>query len=221
MNEKEISFIICSNDDLYTDECIHYIQRLHVPTGYQISVLTIKEAVSMTSGYNEGMTGNTAKYKVYLHQDLFIVNKYFIDNILSIFQAHADIGMIGMVGAPKLSSAGIMWEVDRIGNLYEHHISEVVNMKLYPQTQKQLYDVEVIDGCVMITQYDIPWRSDLFQKWDFYDCSQSMEFQKMGYRVVVPYMETPWVLHDAGYVNLSNYEEERMKFVNEYLSDRI
>jgi hypothetical protein len=87
----------------------------------------------------------------------------------------------------------------------------------YPEEAKNgVIEVEAIDGLLMATQYDIPWRDDLFDKWDFYDVSQSLEFIRHGYKVVVPYMETPWCIHDDGFVNLKNYYEEREKLLKEY-----
>ena len=68
----------------------------------------------------------------------------------------------------------------------------------------------------MATQHDVPWREDLFQKWDFYDVSQSMEFRRRGYQVVVPYMEKPWCIHDDGILNLEHYYGEMDIFREEY-----
>ena len=56
-----------------------------------------------------------------------------------------------------------------------------------------------------------------FDKWDFYDASQSMEMRLAGYKVLVPWQKEPWCIHDCGYVSLKNYEIERRKFVKEYL----
>lgn len=80
--------------------------------------------------------------------------------------------------------------------------------------------MEAIDGFIMITQYDIAWREDIFDHWDFYDCSQSMEFIRKGYKVVVPAMQKPWCVHDCGFVNLAGYEEERLKFLKEYIDGK-
>ena len=102
VNDKEVCFIICSNNTLYMEECLYYIAHLNVPEGYRTDVLTIEDAASMTSGYNEGMRASGAKYKVYLHQDTFIVNKNFIQDFLDVFMQDETIGMIGMVGAPRL-----------------------------------------------------------------------------------------------------------------------
>lgn len=218
MNDRMFCFIICSNDELYTQECLYYINQLNVPEGYEIDVLTIVDAQSMTAGYNEGMNYSDAKYKVYMHQDVFIINRDFIYDCLNIFQKDDKIGMIGMVGAPKLHSSGVMWKGDRCGRIYEQHIFETRLFTGDEEVRGDYTEVEVIDGLLMVTQYDIPWREDLFDKWDFYDCSQSMEFIRHGYKVVVPYMDEPWCLHDCGFINSENYHGERMKFVNEYLS---
>jgi hypothetical protein len=58
--------------------------------------------------------------------------------------------------------------------------------------------VQIVDGLLMATQYDLPWREDLFPGWHFYDASQCMEFQKAGYSIAIPNQETPWCLHDSG-----------------------
>lgn len=74
---------------------------------------------------------------------------------------------------------------------------------------------------MMITQYDIKWREDLFKNWDFYDISQSQEFIKAGYKVVVPNQKNPWCIHDDGFFNLKNYYENRKIFQREYKSNII
>ncbi len=64
MNEKQFCFIICTNNDVLVQECINYINRLYVPEGYEYDIITIKEADSMTSGYNAAMKAIDAKYKI-------------------------------------------------------------------------------------------------------------------------------------------------------------
>ena len=216
VNEKAVCFIICSNDSLYTEECIYYINHLNVPDGYRIEVLTIHDAKSMTSGYNEGMRASDAKYKVYLHQDTFIVNHDFIQDILDIFTQDSSIGMIGMVGAPDLPYTGIMWDGKRCGGLYHWNVISTQESWMKENT---FSEVEVIDGFLMATQYDVPWREDLFDKWDFYDCSQCKEFARHGYKVVVPAQEEPWCIHDGGIASYNSYDGERQKFVKEYQNE--
>ena len=78
MNNKKICFIMCSNDEFLARECQIYIEQLLVPENYEVEVLVVKDAKSMTSGYNEAMRASDAKYKVYLHQDVLILNRGFI-----------------------------------------------------------------------------------------------------------------------------------------------
>lgn len=214
MNEKKVCFIFCSNDQLYTEECLYYINHLRIPEGYQVDALAIEGAVSMAAGYNEGMRASDAKYKVYLHQDVFIVNPDFIQNFIDIFRKDPQIGMIGMIGSPRLPDTGIMWDDERCGAIYVPAYNKEPLFR--PGGDGELTEVEAIDGLLMITQYDIPWREDLFDKWDFYDCSQSQEFIRRGYKIVVPWMKEPWCLHDSTISYMTFYDGERQKFLEEY-----
>lgn len=214
---EEFCFIISTNNREYAEECIYYIEHLHVPDDIRINILTVEEAKSLTSAYNEAMQCSSAKYKVYLHHDTFIINPDFIRDCLEIFRKNPQIGMIGNIGVEKMPDSGVMWDASRYGMLYEQHIYETKLLANPFKAGLPYLDVEAIDGFIMITQYDIPWREDLFDKWDFYDCSQSMEFRRHGYQVAVPNMKEPWCVHDCGFINLGQYDKEREKFVREYL----
>ena len=78
--------------------------------------------------------------------------------------------------------------------------------------------VKAIDGLIMATQYDIPWREDLFQGWHFYDISQSLEFNKKGYKVVVPKQDNVWCMHEQKWNKkyAKEYLEIRETFFEEY-----
>jgi hypothetical protein len=217
LHEKEFCFIICTNNKLYEEECLYYIRHLRVPKGYHVDVLTVEDARSMTAGYNEAMQCSEAKYKVYLHQDTFIINPDFIADCLKIFERYPQIGMLGNVGVLHMPKSGIMWEGERYGMVYDHNVMETGSvMNPIEQTRRYL-EVDAVDGFLLVTQYDIPWREDLFDQWDFYDCSQSMEFIRHGFQVAVPQMEKPWCLHDCGFLNLDNYDSEKEKFLKEYM----
>ena len=217
---NEICFIICTNNPVYAEECIYYIKHLNVPEGFRTEILTVEEAASLAAGYNEAMQCSQAKYKVYLHHDTFVVNPDFIKDCLNIFLGNPQIGMLGNVGVKNMPASGVMWDADRYGMLYEQHIYETELLSNAFDPALPYLEVDAIDGFLMVTQYDLPWREDLFDKWDFYDCSQSMEFIRQGYRVVVPNMKAPWCVHDCGFINLENYDTERQKYVAEYLGER-
>ncbi|AJD33048.1 glycosyltransferase [Clostridium sporogenes] len=217
MNDKKICFITCVNDDRQYEECLVYINRLNVPEGYEIDVISIKEAESMTAGYNAAMKDTDAKYKVYLHQDTYIINKNFIYDMLNLFNSDEKIGMIGVAGAKTIPTNGVWWEsIHKYGQVYENHTG---NMELlaFNEPKSDYEEVKAIDGLIMITQYDIPWRKDVFDGWHFYDMSQSVEFTLQGYKVVVPKQDEVWCIHDCGVVNTQNgYDIYRNSFLGEY-----
>lgn len=222
LNDKKFCFIVCTNSVMYYEECVRYIARLQVPEGYEVDLLEIREAKSLASAYNEGMQSTDAKYKIYLHQDVFILYPYFLQSILDIFAINERIGMIGMVGNEKMSADGVMWHERGSGNLYglEERKQQEIPESPYQAYQYSVTDgmwkVEAVDGLMMITSVDVPWREDLFDGWDFYDVSQSFEMRKRGYEIVVPVQKQPWVLHDDGVLNLRNYDKYRHVFLREY-----
>lgn len=217
LDDKKIAFIVCTNNTFYMDECRYYLQNLEVPFGYSVDVVEITEAKSMTSGYNEGIEYSDAKYKIYLHQDVFITNKFFLNDILDIFMNNPDVGMIGMVGTPYLCKDGTMWRGVRFGGFYKlQSYTQRGMVSHFLPIRTGLMEMEAVDGLLMATQYDLPWRSDIFTKWDFYDVSQCFEFIHAGYKVVVPGQAYDWYIHDCGALNLSNYDNERELFLNNY-----
>lgn len=217
MNEQKVAFVFCYNDESLLNESIFYINSLEVPKGYEIEIIPIENATSMTSGYNFAMQQTDAKYKVYLHQDVFIINPNFLYEILDIFSENKQIGLLGVVGAKVLPTDGIWWDAhQKYGKVYESHTGKM-DLLNFVDVENKYESVQAIDGLIMVTQYDIPWREDIFDGWHFYDISQSAEFLKNGYLVVIPNQVEPWCIHDCGIVNVKNrFERYRKTFLDEY-----
>lgn len=222
---EKFAFIICSNDRAEFEEAKWWIDRLYVPSGCDVEVLEITDAKSMCSGYNEGMeyaASLGARYKIYMHHDVRIINQNLLYDLIDIFKDDS-IGMVGMVGAKEVPDDGVMWSDRQYGNIAEARISKVLNYREdditleYPNLNG--VEVSLVDGCFMATSKDVPWREDLFDGFDFYDASQSMEFRKRGYKIFIPYMETPWIFHDFGIPELGRYDQYKEIFVKEYLHD--
>ena len=216
-NDKKICFISCINDEVQYEECLKYIDNLKIPEGYSIENVSIQEANSMAEGYNYAMNNTDAKYKVYLHQDVFIINKIFIYDILKIFTVDSKIGMIGVEGAKTIPTNGIWWKSShKYGQVYESHTGKM-ELSVFNTATGNYVDSQAINGLIMITQYDIPWREDIFKGWHFYDVSQSIEFTQVGYKVVIPKQKDVWCIHDCGLINIDNgYEVYRNKFLEVY-----
>lgn len=217
MNQNKIAFIICANNALYYDECVRYINDLNIPEGLCTDIICIQEADSMTQGYNAGMQASDAKYKVYLHQDTFILNRNFIKDMLQVFSSDRSIGLLGVLGIPQLPSDVNCHLCKKVGNIIKYDGHTIMDTDFLLQRQDQNWqEVEAIDGLLMATQYDIPWREDFLDGWDFYDISQSLEMKRHGYKVVVPYQKETWCYHNCGCPNLQKYDYYRKKMLLEY-----
>jgi hypothetical protein len=217
MDCNRIAFITCVNDQILYKDCLHYINQLIIPPGYSIEIVPIYGANSMTSGYNDAMRKCNAKYKVYLHQDVFILNQNFVKNFLSIFQNNHNIGMIGMIGTQHLPPSGV-WSQSPplIGKVLEYRDFgyQIVGHGTHPHTK--YYPVQVIDGLIMVTQHDISWNENM-DGFHFYDVSHSIDFLVHGYQIVVPHQDTPWVMHYLGEWSLEpDYWKYRDKFLEHY-----
>lgn len=215
-NNNKICFIICANNKQFLDECLLYINALTVPEGIEVNVIVNEGAKSMCQGYNEAMNSSDAKYKVYIHQDTFIVNKNFIADLIEIFEADSQIGLVGMIGAEKLSHDAVMWHEKRVGDFYrlEELIEAGVNQ--IEKLENGIREVTVVDGLLIATAFDIAWREDILKGWDFYDVSQCLEFKRAGYKVVVPAQNPSWTIHKCGAPAFWNYEKNRQVVLKEY-----
>lgn len=209
MNQKKIDFIMCCNNLNYFEECIYYINQLTIPEGFTVGVIPIWGAKSMTSGYNNGMKMSEAKYKIYIHQDVFCVEKDMLIDLVDIFQDES-IGMIGMAGStflPENAAFSLAWNV-----LNTYVCNGVSSFQLYQGLEESIkyHKVEAIDGMFMATQYDILWDEQNFDGWHFYDISQSMRIREK-YSIVVP-SEKTYIMHDAGPCSYETWDDYRKIF---------
>ncbi len=216
LNDKKVAFIICTNNDLYYEECVWYINQLHIPEGYEKDIIGIQGAESMAEAYNAAMESSDAKYKVYLHHDVFIYHRDFICDILEVFQADHKLGLLGVIGGVDLPQDACIWNAWNRGTTYVCNNLRASRTKFEQSEGEKYTEVEAVDGMLMVTQYDIPWREDLDLGWDFYDISQSLEFRRNGYKVGIPIQETPWCMHDCGHSKLIHYDQVREKILKEY-----
>jgi glycosyltransferase involved in cell wall biosynthesis len=220
LNENKIAFITYVTDQNLYQKSLSYINKLQIPEGIEIEIIPIKSAKSIASAYNEAMQKSDSKYKVYLHEDVYIQNIKFINDILAIFKSDQKIGLIGVAGAKIIPVSGV-WQEDhrKVGKVFDNHrgFLELLN---YNEVTDLCTEVKCIDGIIMITQYDLLWRDDIFDGWYFYDLSQSIEFQRKELKIVVPNQENAWCIHDCGHINTSDeFEISRNKFLDTYSKD--
>jgi hypothetical protein len=214
---ETVAFITCVSDKSLYDKCCGYIHVLD-KTGFEFEMVSVMSKYSLPAAYNEAMRKSKARYKIYLHQDAFILDVNFLHHIDNIFKINPNIGMIGVMGGRYLpidKNPMLVWDCKESWGAIFHYVHQRVDQGLNPEG---VYDwVHFIDGCIMVTQYDIFWREDILQGFHFYDLSHSLEFRKQGYAVVVPRQETPWVAHmSTSGITYPGYERLRRKFIQEY-----
>ena len=202
-DNKKIAFITCVNSDWWYSECLLYLKHLKIPNGMTAEFIDVRDAESMTAGYNRAMKNSDAKYKIYLHQDTFVVNKNLIADLLKIF-SDATIGVVGVIGCISLPKTGVWWD----------------GLRTYGRVLHACEPESVVDSHCddLATQYDLPWREDLFDGWHMYDASLCKEMSRAGYKVVVPNQTADfWCIHCPKEKPLDpKYRRYQKIFVREY-----
>ena len=142
------------------------------------------------------MRASDAKYKIYLDERAIITNGNFLIDLLKVFQNDKTVGAVGTSGAIELSTHG-------------------VSLMSAKRTVKNFSrEVEILDGFFFATQYDLPWRADLFADNFFGGEAQCVEFRRAGYKLFVI---GDWISFDTS--DLKFDETSRQKFLNEYSTD--
>ena len=218
LDEVKICFISAVNDVVKYNVSLETWKKLSIPKGMKVESLVIDGAMSMTEAYQKGMEQSDAKYKIYIHQDVWILQKNFLSVMVEAFRENPQLGLLGVVGSKNIPNNGVWWDGEKIGSICDNHFSDLkMRAFLYERSNKKVIEAAAVDGLIMMTQYDVPWRVDLLNDWHFYDISQCMEFKKAGYTVGVLPQPTPGVYHWCDCKMLDdNYNVARLKFINEY-----
>lgn len=212
MDENKIAIIMCVSDDLYLEESLYYLNKLKEPEGFTVEFFDIHDAKSICEGYNLGMNASDAKYKLYIHQDVFVTDENTLIKCIDFFKSHPKTGLIGVLGqnyAPQDRLFHFGWNV---GSTYLSSGRET-KCHNFPSNGGEVF---AVDGLFMMTQFDLPWREDILLGWDMYDYSQSLEFRKAGYEVRIPPMDNPWTFHDVGRLDLLMYDANILILLNTY-----
>ncbi|WP_074011064.1 glycosyltransferase family protein [Numidum massiliense] len=218
MNERKFLFVTCVNDEAMYARCLKHLDQLTVPDGYALERLPIRRAASMAAGYNAALA-NDAKYKIYLHQDVFVLRPSFLHDLLTLFQGNEALGLLGMVGCKQLPPNGMWWAGnDLFGKVIGYQRDTYYHHK-FREVRGSWESVAAVDGLLMATQYDVPWRDDIFTGFHFYDVSQAQEFINRGFAVGVPQQRDPWCLHYHKNHQLDHvYHQYRQLFIEHYRS---
>lgn len=219
VEERSVCFITCVDQEELYAKCLWHVHQQNVPDGWSVKTIALRGCRSMTTCYNQALMGAQAKYKIYLHQDVWIVEPDFLARALSLLERFPDLGLIGVVGARTLPPSGVWWESgDRVGKVIALWPAE--ELLDFGEPVGAFADVAALDGLLLMTQNDVTWDERL-DGFHFYDTSQCLRFRQQGYKVgVLPSGEKPMVVHACGNeFDLQAYGRARDRFLELYAAE--
>ena len=211
MNDKKFAVIVHATDENAVKEAVASLQKLKIPDGFTLDFLPV-QGEKKYGAYNFAMTQNDAKYKIYMDEKIIIRQENILSELLKIFKANENIGLIGCSGAVQLSTHGIcLNSAKRCGKM---QMSSGRNLNEWGAIDKDFREVEAVDGWFIATQYDLKWR----EEFEFLaDTAHCMEFRRQNYKVVVVRQKKPWLWYKSNTWNIS--AESQQKFLNEYSAE--
>jgi glycosyltransferase involved in cell wall biosynthesis len=194
------------------EESLKYLSSLRIPEGYEVEVVAAENLNGLAASYNQVMNNSDAKYKVYMEEEALIINKNFLFELLDVFKHNAKLGMVGLIGGQLSQNPKGDILANQYGEIYKN-IDKKMSLVSYAEVEGSYTEVQAIQGPLIATQFDMPWRDDLFKGADMLALSQSLEYHKKGYEVGVVSQDSPWCLYDKQEVN---QVMEQQEFLSEY-----
>jgi glycosyltransferase involved in cell wall biosynthesis len=189
------SIIIHRQNKEKYERCVEALSNLDIPSGYEVDLITIEGGNSRAAAYSQGMMQSNADYKVYLDENVCLLKKDFFQRIVGLFESDEALGLLGLSGAKVIPRSGIGYNSKkRCGRLI---FGSTQNDIVWTEQAAGILEVLTVDGYVMVTRYDLPWRADFFTEDSFFAEAQSMEFKRKGYKVAVAGQATAWAWYTA------------------------
>ena len=190
MNDRKIAVI--AQCDVGGGSAIRsYLDAIDVPSGFTVELIEVSVDGNVAVAYQRAMHESDAKYKVYLSAGSILLRLNFFAEMLRVFAEDPAIGIMGLVGTAQLSTSGELGASPMLkGRLLYTDDTSFHGATVEGATE----EVMAVSPDLIATQYDIPWRSDLFHGDCFFAEAQCIEFRRKGYRTVLPQQDDPWLL---------------------------
>src|SRR5713226_3378489 len=222
LNPYGIAFITPVKDETQYRICLRYLDALQIPSGYTVEKIAVFGGSSIAEVYQRAMEASTARYKIYLHVDGYVVHRGVLSELLNLFRTFTRLVLVGVEGATKLPT-GVLYSKNNplhiYGRIWNYRRPGGPSALLGPANRRRLHfsrfrsfvgdylPAATVDGFFMATQYDIPWVHPQFG-FDLYETVQATEFIKAGLEVGLARQETTWCIH-WGPLNEPSREERR------------
>jgi hypothetical protein len=203
-----IAVVTCVNNGTQYNICLRYVDALQIPSGYTVEKIAVLGAASMAEGYQRAMEASTARYKIYIHQDVYLIHRGLLHELVTLFRTYPRLGLVGVVGPTRLPATGIWW-VNNLrhcyGRLWEYYLPtglpaslffkrRVLHFSRFRSFVGDYMPAAAVDGLFLATQYDLPWINPL-GGFELYEQVQALEFINAGLEVGIARQEAIWCLH--------------------------
>lgn len=217
LNDKKVTFIVAVyNDEKYT-ELQDYLGQLVVPEGYTAEMVAGRSNGSTAAVYQQIMKESDAEYKIYIDENTRLLNENFIADIIRTFSEHPEIGILGYSGIGKIIQ-------NAEGKMETEHAGKMItgcspHRHVWSEFASEYVETVSVDGYVMATQYDVPWRTDLFTGTSGFDIAHSLEFGRRGYKCAIMRQVKPEVWYQRD--ELKNAFQSEKIISQEYAEDIV
>ncbi len=208
MDDKKIAIIVHSTDEKIFQEISKSLEELETPKDFSVDILPAQGEEKFRA-YNFAMKNSDAKYKIYLDENVSVLRKNILSEIISVFRSNSKVGIVGTSGAIRLSTHGNSFtSAKRCGKIF---LGKGKSLKDFGGDKKNFQEVEAIDEFFIATQYDFDWREDLK---NFSVAAQCLNLKREGYKSVVLRQKKPyaWVRKD----NFSIDAQAQKIFLEDY-----
>lgn len=190
MDERKIAVIVAQKTDGMFAALENDLAQVEIPEGYYAELVLIDASGRRKAeAWQEAMAASDAKYKVYLDEDVRILQKDFLVKLLDIFRRDDGIAIIGVVGAKELPTSGIVQEAVKKAGIFQRGDGTV---EQWAPVDGKWQEAAAVEGFFVATQYDLPWRED-YQDDVFFVTAQSVRFKQKGYKTVLAAQTSPWI----------------------------
>ena len=192
------------------------LQALHLPAGYEAELFTLTAGKPYAVQANKALTLSDAKYKIYINDDMCLVQPRFFGELLAIFK-NAAVGMIGAWGSQSLPVDGnVLSSVYKRGAVYVPAEDGFSELRFGDATGKAA-DVRCILPSFFATQWDISW-DESYEKQYYAVLAHCRAFEEEGGRIVVPLTKNIWCAYQVKDISFDGSEADRKKFFTRYHS---
>ena len=213
-----VAFLCCVDDEAKLARLEDSIHALEPYPGTDVGLFTVREEASIGRAYNR-LLGQAAgwRYKVYVHQDVVLLNRGLVADLLRLFR-HRALALVGVAGVRFLPPSYVWWNGSGLYGRVVQDRGREPELRDFGDPNGEYARVECVDGLFLATQYDLPW-DERIPGFHFYDVAQSTRFLLRGYDVGVGAQRDPWVRHDIGERDdrpSPAYESSRVAFARIY-----